>query len=326
MVQFNRLDRAEPFDLLETRLYIVLLGFFNDRDKDWTPRTEYFADSFLCIATGIKSVNSLKKARAVLERRGLIRFDGANHGRGKMGAYQVLIHGADGPQLPAEKPSIKLSSNDSINDSFTAAESGKLSGKLSGKPSPNDTNIESVISKDRSNGGAARLEKKIEGHQFSLPENDTAADGSDGTDESTGGATDVDTLIPQPLQPGEFIPGGFVDARLPDTDPRKWEARPQSAEMVDAYLAQLPDKRQHVGKGHLFIDFYEGKGWTTGKEGLTPIRNWRAVARSFSFIDYGAEREKQAAATAATVGSQVERRLSTAERVREKLRKEAGNE
>jgi hypothetical protein len=328
MVQFNRLNSIEPFDVYERSLYIVLLGFFNDRDKEWNARQEEFADVFLCMATTIKSVNTLKKAREGLERRGLIRFDGGKKGRTHKGRYEVLML-TPAAALPApEKPALKVSSDDSLNDSFTASDELKLSRKLSDKVSSDDTNLESVRGQDSSNGRAAALEKKIAGHQFSGPENDSAADGSSGADEGTGGATDVGTrLIPLPLAEGEYIPGGFVDSRLPDTDPRKWEARPPAgpagAEMVNAYLATLPDKRQHVGKGQLFIDYYEGKGWCTGKEGLTPIRNWRAVARQFSFVDYSAQREKQAAAT---VGSQVERRLSTAERVREKLRKEAGNE
>ena len=95
--------------------------------------------------------------------------------------------------------------------------------------------------------------------------------------------------------------------------------------MVNDYLASHPDPeiQKHAGKGQLFIDYYDGKGWCTGKEALTPIRNWRAVARQFSFRNYKAEREVQDAATG---GSQVERRLTAAERVAEQLRKEAGDE
>jgi hypothetical protein len=320
LLQFARLDMLELFTLEEHRLYHKLLQFFNDRDKEWTPRAEHFADTFLCMATGIRSVNTLKKARAGLELRGLIAFEGAAHGRGKMGSYRLLMVADGAPKMPVEKLSIKLSLDDTIIDSFTADSAGKLSEKLSGKLSGHDTNIENTIEVDCSNGGAARLQKKIEAHRFSLPDDDGAADGSAGADEGTGAAADVRTLIPQPLQPGEYIPGGFVDARLPDTDPRKWEARPGppevAAQVVDAYLSTLPDKVQHVGKGQLFIDYYEGKGWCTGKEGLTPIRNWRAVCRQFSFIDYQAKRTAEAVATG---GSQIEKRASAAERARAKL-------
>ena len=37
MVQFNRLDRTQPFDVYETRLYVVLLGFLQRPGPELDP-------------------------------------------------------------------------------------------------------------------------------------------------------------------------------------------------------------------------------------------------------------------------------------------------
>jgi|GEM_PF-2663878 len=94
---------------------------------------------------------------------------------------------------------------------------------------------------------------------------------------------------PTALAEGEHARGGFIDKSLDDEDPRKWEAIPRDIEMVNAYLASI--KSPHAGKGQIFWDFYQGRGWVqaTKSGGSLPIRNWRAVCNQFGFRPPAAE-------------------------------------
>lgn len=309
MNQLHEVDRAEPLDPAAGWLYVKLIGFFNDRR--W-PASAQFADPFLCMASGIKSANTLKKHRAELERRGLIQFAGGLHGSGKKGEYRLLMVGSE---KPSEKPSLIVSKFDSFSDGFGGDDSGKPSIKPSGKVSNFDTNTKREDREDDvTTEGRRGIEKKIGEHVFSTAQ----PDGPAASAPHTGGAPAL------ALQPGEMLRGGFIDQQLPDADPRKWEARPKDAAMVDEYLAGHadPEVSKHAGKGSLFFDYYDGFLWCAGKDGK-PIRNWRAVARQFSFVDYKAQREAQAAAAG---GSQIEQRSSTVSSARAMLHaKRAGN-
>jgi hypothetical protein len=308
--QFTELHRQQHFSPNAHLLFNVLLGFFNDRRTDsQLLQVETFADPFLCMATGIKSPNTLKAARLELEQRGLLLFDGGRHGRGAMGKYKLLRYREP---VPGEAP-LKLSKIDSLIDSFTELETGKLADKLSDKLSNFDTNYQRGRDTDLTEGGPAR--------EAILPaaENPAAAAHTGG-----GGPTDVPTSKARgfseglrPLAEGETVPGGYVDASLPDTDAAKWVARPKDAAMVDEWLRTNTDpaKREKVGLGHLFFDYYEQFDWCT-KSG-SPIRNWQATARKFSFIDYAATREKEAQQRAQKVaaagGGQLQQRSSGVE-------------
>ena len=310
--QFSRLNKAETFDVYQRALYTVLLEFFNDRRKNGVWRsTEHFADPFLCMATGM-SLNTLKKARKGLEDRGVLGFGGGKRGAGKMGAYWLLTVSEEQAEKLPNKLSFKVSSGDTLNDSLSTAEAEKLSNKLSNKVSPDDTNIESIqITEDVTERGASAAEKKIVEADFS-PNGATAS-----ASHTEGGA--APTAADEPVQ----YRGGFVDPRLSDDDPRKWEGgRPKDAAMVDEYLANHPDPEvsKHAGKGHLFFDYYDGFWWCAGEHGK-PIRNWRAVARQFSYIDYKANRQ---AAAALKSGSQVEKRTDSVSEARALLRAQTG--
>ncbi|MDF7809944.1 hypothetical protein P1X16_01085 [Hymenobacter sp. YC55] len=309
MNQFNVLDQVEAFDLYETRLYIKLLAFFNDRK--WQ-QPQQFADTFLCMATGIKSVNGLKKARAGLMARGIVEFEGGHHGAGKKGEYRLRQVNENGTEKLSPNLSHKLSYSDSLCDSFSTAEAEKLSPKLSQKLSSGDTNIKSIDKKiDVTERGASATEKKI-------VEADFSPNGATASAPHTGGGA-APAAADEPVQ----YRGGFVDPRLSDDDPRKWEGgRPKDAAMVDEYLASHhdPEVSKHAGKGHLFFDYYDGFGWCAGEHGK-PIRNWRAVARQFSYIDYKANRQ---AAAALKSGSQVEKRTDSVSEARALLRAQTG--
>lgn len=317
MNQLTELNRQEPITPAAGWLYVVLLGFFNDRRKyNVWPATVQFADPFLCMATGISAPNTFKKHRAELVARGLIGGDFGHQGAGKKGTYWLLQVAENTAENAAEKPSLKLSNNDSLIDGLSYAEREKLSEKLSAKLSTIDTNYKKEeIKEDVTTEGPAGIEKKIAEHVFGLPDPEEIAaqrEAAAGAPHTGGGAA------LQPAQPGELLRGGFVDPRLSDDDPRKWEARPKNAEMVNEYLAGHPDPEvsKHAGKGQLLIDYYEQYDWCAGKDGK-PIRNWRAVARQFSFINYKAKREAEAAAAG---GSQVEQRQSSVSGARELLK------
>lgn len=281
--QLDELSQLQLFDPIETHLYIKLLMLFNNRRKHGVWATSHlFADSFLCVATGL-SANTLKKARTGLVARGLLHHETAGPGRGKMGLWQLLQVAGNEVEKPALKPSLKLSNSDSFSDGFTGTEAVNVSINVSRNVSKFDTNNKSIQNKQIvTETGRAGAENEDEIFASESP----AASAS----HTGGGAAQLTAL-----EPGQSARGGFVDPRLSDDDPRKWEARPENAQMVDAYLSSHPDPAisKHAGKGQLFIDYYEGFEWCS-KNGR-PIMNWRAVARQFSFIDYKAEREKAVA-------------------------------
>jgi hypothetical protein len=292
--QFSRLNQEETFDVYQRALYTVLLAFFNDRK--WQ-QPQQFADVFLGNATDIKSVNTLKKARAGLVARGLIEFDGGHQGAGKKGEYRLLQVGED----QAEKPSPKLSRKLSPDDSLSTDEEEKLSRKLS----PDDTNIKSIDNKiDVTEREPSAREKNLVGVDFRP--NGAAASAS----HTGGGAAPLPEDLP--ARPG------FIDPRLSDDDPRKWEAFPRDVEMIDDYLRNhpSPELNQHAGKGHLYWAEYAGGGWVYGRFNRQ-IRNWREHIKGFSFIDFKAQRQAQQAASGI---SEVEKRNSAGDDAKAILR------
>jgi hypothetical protein len=275
MNQFNALDNQEQFSVYATRLWIKLV----DRCSRLYWKNPFKqADPYLAAICGNWSVNTLKKHRQELERRGLLRFAPGGNGAGNMGIYMLLIGNEYEPELDLESY-FKVSNADTLSDTVlgesTVKVSRKVSDKVSDKVSPNDTN-KRLKTKDKDlflRGGSAHPLKKIE-QVVEHPENPGDAS------HTGGGAAAGGRVVPLPYEDGQGPPP-FVDPRLTSQDPNAWQGRPESVEMVaDFYRQHLdPAQQAKAPRAHLFFNHYKGQGWRKGNGMI--ITDWRSVAEGY---------------------------------------------
>jgi hypothetical protein len=311
--QFNALENEKFFSDSARGLFHRILYHFN-KSRQWEASLPVNVP-MLQLLTG-SAEGTVRKGLAELQARGVIHYIEAKRGRGNVGQLRLLKVYRIKPPIEEIKPSDFDGLTDGFSEGFNYVGPVKPSTKPSDKPSNFDDTIREVkVVKDVLTGGAGPEKKR----------------GSDEVENPTASAShtrarnDVDTSegrqVPLPLAEGETLRGGFVDERLADSDPRKWEARPQSVAMVDAYLAGHPDPEisKHAGRGKLFFDYYDQFNWCT--KGGRPITNWRATARAFSYIDYKADREaEQAVKVAKSTGGQLGARSVGIDAARAKLR------
>jgi hypothetical protein len=307
--QFNALENEAFFSDSARGLFQRILYHFN-KSRQWEASLPVNVP-LLQLLTG-SSPNTIIKALAELQRRGVVHYVEAPRGRGKTGLLRLLkIH-----RIKPAADDVKPSNFDGIDDGFVDDFTEPTEVKPSTKPSKSDDTIRGV--RDVTTEGPP-AEKKM------------GVDDSQNPDASaphTGGGAAAGPAADglRPAREDDPVPPPFIDHRLSDDDPRKWEAIPKDAAMVDEYLAGHPDPQisKHAGSGHLFFDYYEGVGFrVNGRQ----MRNWRAVARGYSFIDYKALRAAEhAARQASQKGGQLDKRsagVSEAERILEQMRKEA---
>jgi hypothetical protein len=297
--QFNALENEAFFSDSARGLFQRILYHFNKK-RQWDATLPVNVP-LLQMLTG-SSPNTIIKALAELQARGVVHYVEAPRGRGKTGQLRLLRVLRIKAVADDVKPSEIDGFDDDFIDDFQADEVLKPSGKPSRKPSKFDDTIREQDSKSLTSVEPSPPKKNEEA---SFSQSPGAAS------PTRGGATDVDTSIAaaeglRPLRDDEYLPV-WVNPNLSDTDPKKWEAIPRDAAMVDDYLTNHPDPAvsQHAGKGHLFYDFYKGVGWQVNGR---PMMYWRAIVRGWGFVDYKQLRLDEAAAKVQARGGQIDKR------------------
>jgi hypothetical protein len=313
--QFNALENESFFSDSARGLFQRLLYHFNKpTNRKWEAPLQVNL-TLLQMLTG-SSPNTLKKSLKELQARGVIHYQEPEAGRGKTGPLRLLkvhrITGSPGELNPSDFDGF----TDGFGDEFNYVAPVKPSTKPSTKPSNFDDTIREVREvRDVTTTGPAA--KKKEG------EIDFSQSPADASHTGGGAAAGPVSEGLRALADTDVLPPHFA-LSLPDSDPRKFIMIPQDAAMVDEYLRGHPDPKisKHAGSGHLFFDYYESVGFRVGKR---QMENWRATARSYSFIDYKTIRENEQAAKRASRGGQLDKRaegLSEAQQILADMRKE----
>jgi hypothetical protein len=299
--QFNALENEAFFSDSARGLFQRILYHFN-KTRQWEAALPVNVP-LLQMLTG-SSPNTIVKALAELQARGVVHYVEAPRGRGKTGLLRLLRVRRIKAAAVEEKPSEFDDLNDGFIDDFQPDDAVKPSGKPSGKPSNFDDTIRDVDSKSLTSVEPTPSKKNAEA---SFSQSPGAAS------HTGGGAADVGTSISEPeglrpLREDEYLPV-WVNPNLLDSDPKKWEAIPRDAAMVDEYLANHPDPSisQHAGKGELFYNFYKGVGWQVNGR---PMMYWRAVVKGWGFVDFKQLRQDEAAAKIQARGGQVDKRTA----------------
>ena len=112
MNSFWREDENEQFSPVQSRLYFLLLNVFNNRK--WANEVA-LSDHFLCDVMGV-SLNTLRAAKRLLVKRGLIEFSAGGRGFANKTKYQLRVQcrgqSTYQSRLPNSAPSIYKENKD----------------------------------------------------------------------------------------------------------------------------------------------------------------------------------------------------------------------
>ncbi|WP_460621480.1 hypothetical protein [Hymenobacter tenuis] len=266
--QFWQMEAEQKWSPAQVKLYFWWLNQFNiARWPASIPRNLKQVASTISM-----DEKTCEAAKNVLVARGLIAFTPGVSGRSAIWGLSYSRNNS--------------SEADRKNSGQLRADYRETGRKNSGSV---DGNTSDCSQADRKNSGPIWNKKKNSSGVEEEEDSDTASELSKKNEEGAVVQINLPSDNPAPgfahqgggpaaLPEGEHCRGGYVDTRLLDSDPRKWEEIPRDAAMVDEYLASINHPK--AGRGELFYDYYKLVGWLVGTK---PMRNWRIAVKSFGF-------------------------------------------
>ena len=255
--QFFQLYAQESFTPAEGVLYFWWLNQFNSaRWPASLPR------KVKQIAAELNwDEKTVDKARHGLQRRGLLDYQA---GTKTVSAVWFLNY-----QPVADYPRI-----DRKFSGQSAQDSPQINRKNSGRKEGNTADY-------------PRIDRKFSGPIYKEEDKDSSKEdkdpltgaGAGEAEENSPLANDPNTEAPSPRCAAPSSPAAD---ELSDDEFGRYRAIPRDAAMVDAYLAQINHPK--AGKGALFFDYYESRGWKHGQHSHR-CENWKALVRGFGFRD-----------------------------------------